>query len=217
MGVGIITDPGTGARVDTTRGLRSTAVPRTTLNYAVSSITGTIAAALGAGSAIYAHRLDPSAGSLLAYIERIRVQYTTIVAFTTPVTASRRLALYRGSGAAASGGTAIAAAAQKDSTSAASECNSAQGGDMRIATTGALTVTGITFEAQEFRTMPLVHVGAAGGFYDLLWEFHATENAPLILQPGQLFAIRNPAAMDAAGTWQLSVNVDWYEAPAYTT
>ena len=215
MGVGIITDPSGGARVDPTRALRTSIVPRAITNYAFSSITGTMAAALGAGSSIYAQRLDPGAGATLVFVDRIRVAFTTIVAFTTPITAGRRLALYRGSGANATGGTALAAAAQKDSTSAPSECNVAQGGDARIATTAALGVAGITFETQEFRTMPLTHVGGAGSFFEMLWEFHATENAPLTLQPGQLFAIRNPAAMDAAGTWQLTVNVDYYEGPAY--
>lgn len=182
--------------------------------YCVAGITGTIAAALGANSSVFAMRLDPGA-ALNAYIERVRLQYTTIVAYTTPVTANRRLAIYRGSGAAASGGTALTTAAQKDSTSSPSECNSAQGGDIRIATTGALTVTGITYETQEFATMPLVHVGAAGAFLEQVFEFATTESAPIVLQPGQLFAVRNPVAMDAAGTWQLAVRVDWHEAAAW--
>lgn len=182
--------------------------------YSVSSVTGTIAAALAANSSVFAMRLDPGS-PLLAFIERIRLQYTTIVAYTTPVTANRRLAVYRGSGAAASGGTALATAAQKDSTSSPSECNSAQGGDIRISTTGALTVTGITYETQEFATMPLVHVGAAGAYSEVIFEFATTESSPIILQPGQLLAVRNPVAMDAAGTWQLAVRVDWHEAAAW--
>ena len=182
--------------------------------YSVSSVTGTIAAALAANSSVFAMRLDPGS-PLLAFIERIRLQYTTIVAYTTPVTANRRLAIYRGSGAAASGGTALATAAQKDSTSSPSECNSAQGGDIRISTTGALTVTGITYETQEFATMPLVHVGAAGAYSEVIFEFATTESSPIILQPGQLLAVRNPVAMDAAGTWQLAVRVDWHEAAAW--
>lgn len=28
---------------------------------------------------------------------------------------------------------------------------------------------------------------------------------------GQLLAVRNPVAMDAAGTWQFSITVDYYE------
>lgn len=207
-------DGTTEAKVDLTKGLRTTMLPRGDA-FGVGAVTGTVAAALAANAAVFAMRMDPSAGKN-AYIERLRLQFTTIVAFTTPVTAGRRLSIFRGSGAAASGGAAIATVAQKDSTSAPSECNTAQGGDVRIATTGALTVTGIAFEAVEFRTMSLVHVGAAGAFIESIFEFHATESAPIILQPGQLMAIRNPVAMDAAGTWQLGVGVDWYEAPAYT-
>jgi hypothetical protein len=184
--------------------------------YAVASNTNTISAALGANSCLFAMRLDPSAGSITARIERIRVSYTCLVAFTVPLTAGRRLALYRGSGAATTGGAAIATVAKKDSTSPASEFENAQGGDVRIATTGALGVTGVTFEANEFAQMPLAHLGAAGNFMEQVFEFSASESAPIILQPGQLIAIRNPQAMDAAGTWQMAVRVDWHEINSTT-
>lgn len=208
----IVTDGTTNARLDN-RGVRSVLAPRG-LAYATSGITGTVAAALGANSSLFAMRIDPGS-AVLAFVERIRLMFTTIVAFTTPITASRRLAIYRGSGAAASGGTAMVAVS-KDSTGAASECNVAQGGDVRIATTGALTVTGITFETDPIRTMTLTHVGAAGNYAEMDMEFHASECAPIILQPGQVLAVRNPVAMDAAGTFQLGVNVNWYEALAYS-
>lgn len=204
---------GTVAEVDPyKRALRVALVARG-VSYSISSITGTIGAALGVNSSVFAMRLDPSAGATYkAYVERIRLQFTTIVAFTTPVTVGRRLALYRGSGAAASGGTALATAAKKDTADGNSQFNSGEGGDMRIATTTGLTVTGITFEAQEIRTMTLVHVGAAGNHYESVWEFGPTDaSGPVVLNQGELLAIRNPAAMDAAGTWQLGVNVDWYE------
>ncbi len=178
--------------------------------YAIAEITGTIAAALAANSSVFAMRLDPGAGAVKAVIESIRVRFTTIVAFTTPVTAGRRLALFRGSGAAASGGTAVTVATPKDTVYPASEFDTASGGDIRIASTGALTVTGITFEAAPFAVMPLVHVGAAGGFVEYVYEFDV-RNHPLELNAGQLIAIRNPAAMDAAGTWQLAVEVNWRE------
>lgn len=43
-------------------------------------------------------------------------------------------------------------------------------------------------------------------------DFAASESCPIILEPGQLIAIRNPVVMDAAGTFQVSVAVDWHEA-----
>jgi len=184
--------------------------------FSVSAITATINAALAANSSIFAMRFDVGAGTKKARIERIRIAYTTIVAYTVPITAGRRLAVYRGSSANATGGTAIATVAKKHSSSPDSEFESAQGGDVRIATTGALTVTGITFETNEFATMPLTHLGAAGNFFEEVFEFNANESAPIVLEPGQLLAIRNPQAMDAAGTWQVVVRIDWYEEDSIT-
>jgi hypothetical protein len=89
----------------------------------------------------------------------------------------------------------------------------AQGGDMRIATTGALTVTGITFEAQELAFISVIHAGNAGGFAE---ESFDMDDNPIVINPGQLLAIRNPVVMDAAGTWQASVAVEWYEESSVT-
>lgn len=179
--------------------------------YGVAATTGTIGAAAASGAAVFAMRLDPGS-SVHAFIERIRLQFTTISPFTVPVTAGRRLELFRGSGAAPSAQTAIAAAPRKRSSLGPSQFDTAEGGDIRISNTAAMTVTGITFETVPFRTMSLVHAGATGAFVETLWEFAATESAPLQLEPGQLMAIRCGAAMDAGGTWQLAVNVDWHEA-----
>jgi hypothetical protein len=190
---------------------RTLLIPRG-VAFCATGVTGTMAAALAGNSTVFAMRLDPGS-SVLAYIERIRIMYTTIVTYTTPITASRRLALFRGSGAATSGGAALVPV-QKNTTLATSECLIANGGDIRIAATAGLTVTGITYETDPIRTMSLVHVGTAGNYVESLFEFHAGECAPVVLQPGQLLAIRNPVAMDAAGTWQMAVNVDWYEAAA---
>lgn len=192
--------------VDSNRAARMSVVPRGQ-QFVVSEITGTVAAALGGNSAVFAMRVDPSS-TLRAFIERVVLRYSTVVAYTTPVTAGRRLALFRGSGAAATAGTAIAAATPKSTAFAASEFDAATGGDMRIAATGALTVTGITFETAPIAVMPLVHVGGAGAYAEATFVF----DSPLQLEPGQLLAVRNPAAMDAAGTWQLGVEVHWREA-----
>lgn len=178
--------------------------------YFLGAQTGVIAAALAGNASVFGMRLNPSANPLRAYIERLILDWTTIVAFTTPVTAGRRLAVFRGSGAAATGGTAIAEVVPGISTAPASQFNTTQGGDVRIATTAALGVTGITFEAQPAAVMNVTHVGAAGAYLQMTFEL----GSPIILEPGQILAVRNgSAAMDAAGTWQLGVNVQWREAP----
>lgn len=207
--------------VDTNKAARTTIVPRTTNvggvggSYKLAAITGTIGAALGSASTVFAMRLDPSApAGMVAYLEKIKLQFTTIVAFTTPVTVARRLELYRGSGAAPSGGTSINPtddSNQNDSNFPPSEFFSTQGGATQIATTGALTVTSITFDTQPLGVMPLTHVGAAGGNAEKIWEWDSTHEKPYVIAPGYMIAVRNPAAMDAAGTWQLAVEVEWSE------
>ncbi len=193
---------------------RAIVVPRGA-GHSVAKTTGIIGAGLVVGSSVFAMRLDPSSPNR-AFIDRIRLQWTCLVAFTVPLTAGRRLALYRGSGAAATGGTSIATATRKWTTfGASSEFDTANGGAMMIATTSALTTTGITFEADESFQMSLAHVGAAGAQYEVVWECSVGESSEVVLEPGQMLAIRNPLAMDAAGTWQLSVGVQWREAPAY--
>jgi len=174
--------------------------------FGVAAITGTIAAALAANSAVFAMRLDPASPSR-AFIEKLRLQFTTIVSFTVPFAAGRRLGLFRGTGAAASGGTTLATAVPKRSVDV-SEFNVAQGGDIRIATTGALVVTGIVFETDPIRLFSLIHVGGSGEHYEYRWE---SVGGPIILEPGQLLAIRNPLVMGADGTWNLDVEADWYE------
>jgi hypothetical protein len=180
--------------------------------YSASGVTGTMAATLAAGGTVFAMRNDASS-SKRVFIERIRLQYTTLVNYTTPVTAGRRLHLVRStvSSANPSGGTAIVPIA-KNSLHTDSECSTAGGGDTRIATTAALTITGTTWDTNVLRTISLVHVGTAGNYLEFLMEMHSSESAPIILEPGQALGVVAGQNFDAAGTWQASVNVDWHEA-----
>lgn len=146
-----------------------------------------------------------------AVIDRIHLQYVTLVAYTTPVTVARALSLYHGFGAMATGGTSITPPTKRDSSVGPGSNNSqfepALGaGGIMVATTGALTVSGITFDVVEFSKHTLSHVGAAGNFYEYI-----NTTPGIKLRPGELLAVRNPVAMDAAGTWQLNVSIDWTE------
>lgn len=202
------------ARIESNGGLRTVVVPRGD-GYVYSATSGTLAAALASGSAVFLMR-SPASAAKLAYIDRIRLQWTTIVAFTTPITAGRRLQIHRGSGSTAtSGGTAPAANGvlkKNTNTTSNSIFDSSLSGDIRIASTGALTITGGSLETEAIATMSLVHAGAAGAFVEEVFEFGVSESSELILNPNQYLAVRTPVAMDAAGTWQLAVKVDWREA-----
>lgn len=202
----------TGAEINADGALYTVGLDPTGTNYVVSAKTGTIAAAATAGSAVFAMRLDPAAGAKKAWIDMIKLRWTTVTAFTTPVTATRSIVITRGNGAAASGGTAITTATKKDSTYGASEFDAAIGGDIRIATTGALTVTGITWESTNLAEQTLIQVGAAGGYVEAVYEF-SNRNHPVELNAGEVIGVRvGPSAMDAAGTWVLNVEVAWRES-----
>jgi len=201
----------TGAEVNSEGSLCTVDVSPTGSNYAVAAKTGTVAAAVAAGAAVFAMRLDPGSAKK-AWVESIRIRWTTITAFTTPVTATRSIVITRGSGAATSGGTSIPTATKKDSTYGISEFDVASGGDIRIATTGALTDTGITWETVNIGEATLIHVGAAGGFQETVYNFNLLDHE-VELNAGELLGIRvGPSAMDAAGTWVLGVEVNWRES-----
>jgi hypothetical protein len=183
--------------------------------FCVAATTGTMAAALGANSSVFVMRLAPNS-PVAAYIERIRIDFTTLTAFTTALTASRRLAVVRGSSAtASSSGTSLAgnSAIVAKNGQAISYFANSNSGDIRIATTAALTVTGIVAESTSLAELSLAHIGASGGFRALMLGGQELADSPIQILPNQLLAIRNPVAMDAAGTWQMSITVDWYEAP----
>lgn len=199
------------AEVNSENALRTVELPPSGNYFAHAAKTGTIGAAAAANAAVYAARLNPGyAGK--AYIDLIKLRYTCVVAFTTPITQARSLVLVRGAGAAATGGTAIATATKKDSTYGASNMDASLGGDARIASTGALTVTGITFETVNLGEMTLAHVGAAGAYYEHIYEF-TNRSHPIELNAGELIAVRVGAGgMDAAGTWALGVEMQWRES-----
>lgn len=169
-----------------------------------SGVTGTMAAALAADGAVCALRYPATAVKRWA-LQWIHLHYVCIGAFAAPVTAGRRLALKRGSGGDPSGGTALDVVRNDSGLGSTNE--TAPTG--QIATTGALTMTGVTLESAVRARLLIAHAGASGNDYDELWSF----DDPLILRPGQLAAIVAGATFDAAGTWQLAVKGGGVELP----
>ncbi len=144
------------------------------------------------------------------YVQRIHVQYVTLTAFTTPVTAGRALRLVRGAptGATAANPTGGAAYTMVRKRSAPTNETLGVG---RVSTTGVLTTTGLTFETDPMQRMLLAMAGASGNVWDEAWRFDGVEADPLYLLPGELLAIQTDSAFDAAGTFQLQIDVDAVE------
>ncbi len=190
-----------------TKALRTTNAPRGA-GYSFSSTSGVVTAGQPAAACFVALRSNPS-GTLYCFIEKIRLQFTTITAFTTSVSAGRRLSLFRGSGATPTGGTTIVPE-QKDSTAAVSQIAAANNGLAVISTTGAVGTSNIVWEANPFREMAVTHLGAAGANNEDIYDFAAT--SPIILSPGQVLGLRTINAFDAGGTFQISIDIDWHES-----
>jgi hypothetical protein len=180
--------------------------------YAVSGVSGTIAAGLAQDALVLALLCDPQPNTaankrLEMCFDRLAIAVTTIAAFTTPITPGRRLGVYRAAGPAATGGTPLAVA-RKASNAPSSICSSAL-----IATVGALGAAGIAREPTPIGTLDLTHVGAAGARQEFLFELAVPGNAEIVIAPGELLVVSNPAVMDAGGTWQLTLKeAHWIEA-----
>jgi hypothetical protein len=162
-----------------------------------TGMTGTIAAGLASGGCVCAARY-PADGVGKTLLYRLHLHYVCLGVFTAPITAGRSLVLARGSGADPSGGSALSVF-DADTIAAVAGSQLLAG---RIATTGALTVTGITFETAPRARMLLAHAGSAGNDYDEIWDL---SRDPVVLAPGELFGLRAGQAFDAGGSWQLSV------------
>lgn len=162
-----------------------------------SGITGTVAAALASAGVVFGVQY-PAAATKRFALEWLHLHYVTLVAYTTPVTAGRRLHLKRGSGGAYTTGTDLDIVRNQSDVAAASE--TALVG--QVATTGALTTTGVTFETPVRYRFVLVQAGNAGNDYDEIW---APADGPLILNPGQSAALLAGQVFDAVGTWQASI------------
>jgi hypothetical protein len=179
--------------------------------YSLALMTGVMAAGLAANAPIFAMRLSPAA-SVRARFDRIRLQMSTIAAFTVPVTAGRAIQIIRGHTAAMTGGVAVTDEGQKIFSDATSQFDDNNGGDVRIASTAALTVGTTTYDVQAMRQMTLSHLGAAGAFADREYLMAPTEHNEIQIAPGDLLIVRNgPNAMDAGGTFQLAIELDWRE------
>lgn len=167
----------------------------------VTGITGTMAAGLASGACAWAFRY-PLAATGKLYVERIHQHYVCLGGFTAPITAGRRLALFRGFGADPAGGASLDVV-RKCSSEAVETLVSG-----KIATTAALTTTGITFESSPGRRLLLAHAGVAGASYDEEWRFDGAgaDSEPLL--PGELFGGLAGQAFDAGGTWQLNLSID---------
>lgn len=213
------------AQVDVTwQGLRTSVRPAdyTTENgpngghYQISGMTGLMAAGIASLAQVFQVRW--ASDTKLFILKKLVIQCSTATGFAaTSQGAPLELIIGHGSTANGSGGTALAPTSISNKLRAAMATTAfAAGGEVRVATTAALTAaTGQALEAAPIGSC----MGAdnrtlvsTGPMY--LFENRDVGEHPLILQSGDTLAIRTntPAA---TGTWYMSVSMSWLETTSY--
>lgn len=181
--------------------------------FSIVATSGIIAAGLAQDSLIFSMKHNAIATTKRrVFLSRYVVEFTTITAFAVPVVAARRLSLYRGAGTTPTGGTPLTPAQMDTVTTVPAVDNLV---DVRIAAAGGLGAGGFVREANPLDVMSLVHVGAAGGYRDRAYSYHGSA-APQILNPDEAWVISNPVAMDAGGTFQIAIAIDFVIADQLT-
>lgn len=178
--------------------------------YSLANQSGVIAAAIAQDAVVFAMRAPAADRSV--YVDRLQLAVTTIAAFTTPVTAGRRIGVYRASnpGAEVSLGTDITAAIKKKDTNANVPASGVQ--MARMATTVALNTGGLVREAHPLAVIDLSAHGTAGARNAMCFDCAPPASHEWCFNPGEYICIVVMQAMDAVGTWQLTLNdLSWYE------
>jgi len=194
--------------------------------FRVAAVTGTLAAALGAGSATVGHLFslrNPHATTLIV-IHYIRAQFQTLAAFTTPTVTDFGFDLFRNTGHTVQYTTnkTNLTPSKLRSSFASSVLGAA---DLVIATTVGMTGQTATQDANATNMCigdPNIVNAAGGTEYAnqgppamLIYNPNVSDGYPLTLTQNEGFVIRNRAAWAAAGTGILQVEVGWAEVTAY--
>ncbi len=185
-------------------------------HYRIGTMTGLMAAGIASAAQVFQVRWVSS--SKLFLLKQLTVQFSTCTGFAaTTVGAPCELIVGHGTTANGSGGTALAPTSSGNKMrSLMGTTEFAAGGEIRIATTAALTAaTGQTLEAAPLSSC----MGADNRTlvstppFDLFRQEDAGDH-PMILNSGDSLVIRtnSPAA---TGTWFMSVMLSWIEVQSY--
>lgn len=189
-------------------------------SYRLATISGSIAATLGAGSTIFSMRWGNATNFFK--LERFAINIITNGTITTAVTPRLGLFVARGFTASDTGGTvpSLATNFQKARTSLANSLIT----DMRIATTAALGVGTRTVDALPIRAVR----GFSGTTAPARWflgdkivlydQFLSGEDQyPIILAMNEGILLQNIDAGPATGTFIVEIEMDWSELATYST
>lgn len=174
--------------------------------------SGVIAAGAAALSIFWAQRLPNSArGKNPMIVERLRLTYTCLTAFTTPVTASRALAFcVLDSQPSFSGVSNYRSLFRKQGLLDVLGVD----GTVACCNTTPFTPGGAAPSiGNVFATLDLTGFGSSGSTVTREWTWTTGSAAMVGLAPDTTIGLIATAAMDAAGTFQITVETDIQSLP----
>jgi hypothetical protein len=168
--------------------------------------TGEIAAGLAARSILWAWQLPQTLpANQICWLERLRLQWTCINAFTTAPTAGRSLSLVQL--------TQLPTGGHAGNTW--SKAASGAFGSCVVATNAALTNGGnVPVASDVIATLSLAGYGSSGASIDKEFRFTGCETAMYELLAGAVIGITNINAMDPGGSFELVVEADVQQLPS---
>jgi hypothetical protein len=138
-------------------------------------------------------------------LERLRLQFTTITAFTTPVVADRALAFGLLDGTPSTGSATLRTQLGKAGLSQFGVFN----GTVRMAQTAPLALSGDPPAiADSIGVALLAGYGASGATFDRTWRWDGSETSMISLLPGAVVCLYTPFGMDPGGTFVVAVEAD---------
>ena len=175
--------------------------------YTIGVISGSIAATLAANSPLFSFRWGNTAN--LGIPDFISVGVSVNGVITTSVSMPLELIVARSFTASDTGGTTITLTGNNNKyrTSFATSLVT----DARIATTGTLTAGTRTLDAQAEAMIPCVTGTAIGVPLEMTTIYSRSQLFPIVLNQDEGFVIRNQSAGPATGTFQLHVQMRWFE------
>ena len=180
--------------------------------YSVGGTSGTMAAGLGAAAVVYSFQ-NGTSSPVLALVRKVIIGAGGIGAFTAGFTAFS-LNVCRSFSVADSGGTGLKPTGNSSRLRTTGMVAS-QIGDIRIATTGALTLGTRTPDGSNLATQVSATTATAGNVvFPVFPLFEARVGEyPLVLAAQEGFEIL--ATVPATGTWTFSVQTMWEEVSSY--
>jgi hypothetical protein len=178
--------------------------------YSIGVTSGSIAATLAASSPLFSFRWGDT--TKLGIIDFISLGVSVNGVITTSVSMPLELMIARSFTASDSGGTAITLSGNQNKYRTTFQSSLVT--DARISTTATLTAGTRTLDTQAAAVLPCVTGTAIGNPLAMTTIYSRTSLFPIVLAQDEGLIIRNQSAGPATGTFQVHVQMRWFETVA---